>query len=127
VIFAFQERLCGLFEVEVAKDNGLQVQMFLTRLNGYLEMAEQVQQCSETKVKRKSGLPRAVSRKKSECAAPQSQLVSDVVAKFNVSVTELQFVFASVSKEANVNAEAEAPPRLLAAALVRADSSEDSD
>jgi hypothetical protein len=122
VIFAFQERLCELFEIEIEKDNGVQAQVFLTRLNGYLHAAE-------TKAERKSGVPHSVSRKVRVCAALEesTQWASDVTEQFNVSVPDLEFVFASVSKDANGTRKTDSPPRLLAAALVRADSSEDSD
>jgi hypothetical protein len=51
---------------------------------------------------------------------------SDVKSEFNVSATDLQFVFASVSKEPRMTDNQGLSPRSLAAALVRADSSEDS-
>jgi hypothetical protein len=150
VIFAFQERLCALFEVEIESESGPPLQVFPTRLNAYLEAivedpaAPQAPQAPAPKPKRKTSLPIQkdsavpVLKKKPSVVAPVASgerdgstaavsLPSDIVEQFNISATDVQFVFASVAEEEGLTPYSDASPRSLSVALVRADSSEDSD
>jgi hypothetical protein len=151
VIFAFQERLCAIIEVEVEMSDGRSVQVFPTRLNVFLSgpdsqpAADPIISPIPIRSRKDTSIP--VARKlsspqlPSENSAPSPQLSSDcspgptvspqssfarlspdVALEFNVSAIDLQLVFGSAPLSPTLNSEEEIPIKSLAAILVRADS-----
>jgi hypothetical protein len=140
LIFAFQEKLCAIIEIEIESDDGVRSPIFASKLNRFLclsdtresepvpldvaESSTSIDFVSPTSID--DLLPQKVEEDSPKQESNDSSAEVDHEVLFNVSVQELRFAFGSAETEPPVVMECQDAPASLSAVLIRVDS-DDSD